>query len=68
MKKERLRKRFTVTLISLAAVIILPIVYVKYGIEATIQTAVITSIATLASLFLVSQGASDTATNWNTNE
>jgi len=51
MKKERLRKRFTVTLLSLATVAVLPMLYTTYGIESTIQIAVITSVATLTSLF-----------------
>ena len=67
-EKLKLKKRFAVILLSLFSIMILPIVYIQYGIEASITTAVITGIITITSIYITGQSVSDSVNDWSTKK
>lgn len=54
-------KRFTIVLVSIFSIMILPLAYSYVGLDMSMQQAVLTGIITICSIYVGGQSISDTA-------
>lgn len=67
MTKARTKKRFTIILISMFSIMILPVVYSYIALAIELQQAVLTGLITIVSIYIGGQSLSDGAREFNNN-